>query len=145
MKIKYFCLTLVFGLSFNIAVEAQTIHNEVSVQKLEETVKGIWWAKGYSGESGLQITVRGGKTSRLVIPDAKIMIISGKDTINMVTNESGMVTYDDRLLKDSVELTVSYPGRETVSGVIKIPAIVQAELEKKDGVEKVGKEKAKKK
>ena len=66
------------------------------------------------GQRGIWILVRD-STGSVRLPGAHVKLVSGKDTINLVTDENGGVNYYKKV-KDSIELTVSSLGFNTISG-----------------------------
>ncbi|OFY42402.1 MAG: hypothetical protein A2X18_10975 [Bacteroidetes bacterium GWF2_40_14] len=88
------------------------------------------------GLSGIYIRVT--DSTRIInLPGASVKLISGRDTANLVTNENGSVSYNKKV-KDSIELTVSSLGFNTLSGKIKTaPSIYVALSEKTYGITEV--------
>ena len=61
---------------------------------------------------------------------AHVKLISGKDTVNLVTDIYGFAKYDKEV-KDSIELIASYLGFNTLSGKVKTAPSIHILLSEK--------------
>jgi len=83
----------------------------------------------YPDQRGIKVFVRDSAVNS-GLPGAHVKLISGKDTVNLVTDEHGNVSYNKKI-KDSIELTVSYLGFNTLSGKVKAASFIQVLLSEK--------------
>lgn len=88
------------------------------------------------GARGIWILVRD-STGSIPLPGAHVKLVSGKDTVNLITNENGSINYYKKV-KDSIGLTVSSLGFNTISEKIKTaPSIYVSLSEKTYGITEV--------